>query len=80
MDIYMDGLHQEALDASSMAIDALLALEEDAIALKRQALVWVYVIEWARVTGTSMIIGVAVYMLMVKRRLYRQVGLTRYLA
>ena len=52
-------------------------LEEDAIRLKRQALAWVYVIEWSAVMGTSMIVGVAVYMLMIKRRLYREVGLTR---
>ncbi len=78
MSIYMDGMHQEALEVSSEAIDALLGLEQDAIDLKRQALIWVYVIEWAAVTGTSMIVGVVLYMLMVRRRLYHQVGLTRH--
>lgn len=75
--IYMDGRHQDALDASKDAIELLMELEEDAIELKGQALAWVYVIEWSAVMGTSMIVGVAVYMLMVKRRLYREVGLTR---
>jgi len=78
MDIYLEGRYQDALDASENAIDGLLSLEDDAIELKREALIWVYVIEWTTVLGTSMIVGVAIYMLMVRRKLYRQVGLTRY--
>jgi hypothetical protein len=74
---YMDGFYEEALVGSRDAIDSLLGLEEDAIDLKRQALAWVYVIEWTSVTGTGMLVGVAVYLLMVRRRLYRQVGVTR---
>ena len=77
MDMYLEGWYQDALDASESASDDLLALEDDAIELKREALLWVYIIEWATVLGTSMVVGVVVYMLMVRRRLYRQVGITR---
>lgn len=78
MEMYLEGRYQDALDASESAIEDLLSLEDDAIELKREALMWVYIIEWATVLGTSMVVGVAVYMLMIRRRLYRQVGLTRY--
>ncbi len=78
MELYLNGRYQDALDESEDAIDGLVSLEEDSIELKNEALMWVYIIEWATVMGTSMVVGVAVYMLMIKRRLFRQVGLTRY--
>ncbi len=78
MDLYLDGRYQEALEASHDAIDGLVSLEEDSIELKNEALMWVHIIEWATVTGTGMVVGVAVYLLMIQRRLFRQVGLTRY--
>lgn len=78
MELYLDGQYQDALEASEDAIDGLFSLEEDSIELKNEALMWVYIIEWATVTGTSMVVGVFVYLLMIQRRLFRQVGLTRH--
>jgi uncharacterized membrane protein len=49
----------------------------EALRIKDQALLWIYVVEWTAVTGTSLIAGVVVWALMVRRRLYREVGSTR---
>jgi uncharacterized membrane protein len=49
----------------------------EALRIKDQALLWIYIVEWTAVTGTSLIAGVVVWALMVRRRLYRVVGSTR---
>ena len=48
-----------------------------AIQAKDNALFWIFVIEWFVVTGTSMVAGALLWSLMVRRRLYREVGETR---
>jgi hypothetical protein len=61
--------------------DALASLDEDmddAVKAKDRALFWVYIIEWLSVMGTSLATGVVVWTLMVRRRLYREVGATRF--
>lgn len=52
-------------------------LDQDAIEAKEQALTWVFVIEWFAVSGTALVAGVTLWMLMVGRRAYRDVGITR---
>ena len=44
---------------------------------KDRALFWIFMIEWLAVTGTSMFAGFMVWTLMVRRRLYREVKVTR---
>ncbi|MBU7004241.1 MAG: hypothetical protein HXS50_01645, partial [Theionarchaea archaeon] len=48
-----------------------------AVGLKDAALFWVFLLEWLAVTATSMITGVVLWTLMVRRRMYRNVGTTR---
>jgi hypothetical protein len=50
---------------------------EEVLAFKDQALLWVYVTEWATVTGTFLISGFLLWTLMVSRRFYRKVDQTR---
>jgi hypothetical protein len=68
-------------EAAGAALDsALLELEElikEAIEAKDRAMLWIFVIEWLVVSGTSMIAGVLLWALMVKRKLYREVGETK---
>ena len=49
----------------------------DALELKDQALFWVYLIEWLSITGTGLACGTVLWAIMVRRRLYREVGTTR---
>jgi len=55
----------------------ILEITEDAVALKDEALIWVYISEWLVVTSTSMLAGFVLWTLMVRRRLYRSMGTTR---
>ena len=48
-----------------------------AIKAKQNALTWIYIVEWFTVSGAALISGVFIWMLMVKRKLYREVGVTR---
>jgi hypothetical protein len=45
--------------------------------MKDRALAWVYVTEWLAITGTTMICGYVLWAIMVRRRLYRAVRVTR---
>jgi hypothetical protein len=62
----MDGLHKD-----------LAELDDQAIRLKETALFWIYVIEWLIVTGALFASGAVLWTLMVRRRLYGEVGSTR---
>jgi len=55
-------------------------IEADALKLKDRAMMWVYIVEWLAVLGTSLVTGVVLWAVMVRRRLYREVETTRYLA
>jgi hypothetical protein len=77
MDSYLEGRYEDSLDLAEEAHEALGDLEARTIELKDQALMWVYLTEWAAVSGTCLITGYAIYALMLRRRLYRQVQVTR---
>jgi uncharacterized membrane protein len=57
--------------------DILEKLERQAIELKDRALLWVYLIEWLSVMGVSLLAGFLLWTLMVRRRLYKEIGTTR---
>ena len=80
MPAYFELRFEEVLDAYEEVVEGLGQLEVEAIELKDRALLWVYVIEWLSVTGTAMVAGVLLWTIMVRRRLYREVGTTRMVA
>jgi len=53
------------------------ALSLELIDLKDKALLWIYIAEWSAVSGTAVACGVVLWTLMIRRRLYREVGTTR---
>jgi len=69
------------LVGSSRKMDELISkmkkLLDEAMKVKDSALLWVYTIEWLSVTGTSLLCGYVLYMLMIRRKLFREVGATR---
>ncbi len=75
--LYMEERFTESLDKLREAFDGLLKLAERSMEAKDAALFWVYAIEWLAVTGTFTIVGFALWTLMVRRRLYREVSVTR---
>ena len=74
---YLNLDFQEALESYKTAAKLMDNLEGEAMRLKNRALMWIYVIEWLAVTGTMLVCGMALWSLMVRRRLYRQVRYTR---
>jgi hypothetical protein len=78
-----DGLYlaQEYLLARAGYLDAISDLEDlnyEAMERKDRAMVWVYLVQWFVVSGTAMLAGMVVWTLMVRRRLYREVTVTRF--
>lgn len=75
--LYIEQDFQKAVDMMEESIRRIEELTEDSLKLRERALLWVYVIEYLVVTATSLIAGVTLYTLMVRRRLYREVEITR---
>ena len=75
--LYLDEKYTECLDKVKEAYRALNKISGDAVREKQKALFWVYAVEWLSVTGVSLVVGSLVYALMVKRRYYREVQVTR---
>ena len=76
---YLDKDYTVALALSEDAFGRLKEIEELAVKVKNDALFWVYTIEWLVVTGVALVSGVVLWFIMVRRSLYREVGVTRSL-
>ena len=50
---------------------------DEAIKARNAAAFWIFFTEWCVVTGTSLFAGALIWMLMIRRRLYREVAITR---
>jgi len=75
---YLELQFEDMLESYRVADGMLAQAEEEAVRLKNRTLLWVYVIEWLAVTGTSMVCGFLLWSLMIRRRLYREVRTTRF--
>ena len=75
--LYLDQEYDQSLSQMDDTIEDMESLLDDALRLKDQALLWVYLIEWLSVTGVLMIASFTLWTLMVRRRLYREVAVTR---
>ncbi len=78
-----DRLYMEIdLPGALARIEAALGRLRDADALaarmKDSALFHVYLIEWLAVTGVSLLAGSILYELMIRRRMFREIGTTRF--
>jgi hypothetical protein len=76
--LYLNGLYQDSLSELERGEEIVQDLEKMAVKWKDQALLWIYAIEWALVTGTLTLAGSFTYMVMLRRRLYRRAGLTTF--
>jgi hypothetical protein len=76
-DAYIELRFEEVLEVYGDVGLGLDELEKKALDLKDMTLLWVYVIEWLAVTGTSLVAGWVLWSIMVRRRLYRPMGVTK---
>jgi uncharacterized membrane protein len=77
MDHYFEASLDEALGAFAVALEMSEETMDEAIKVRDQAAFWIFFTEWCVVTGTAMFSGALLWMLMVRRRLFREVELTR---
>ncbi len=75
---YLQLQFEDMLESYRVAEKMLAQAEEEGVRLKNRTLLWIYVIEWLAVTGTSMVCGFILWSLMIRRRLYREVQTTRF--
>jgi len=69
--------YEGSLSVLGDAAKAIGEIEAAALKLKDRAMLWVYVIEWFAILGTSFACGTVLWAVMIRRRLYREVLVTR---
>jgi hypothetical protein len=77
VDFYLEQDYVMTISHMESMNDKIIEITDHAVRLKNEALAWVYVTEWLVVSSVGMVAGVAVWSLMVRRRVYREVGATR---
>jgi hypothetical protein len=75
--LYRDQDWEKAQELLQDMMSRMSKLDDDALKLKDRALMWIYISEWLTVTATLSISGFVLWSLMVRRRLYGEVGVTR---
>lgn len=74
---YVMQRYAESRELMEEVIDELGTISEKGVKLRREALYWVYAVEWLTVTGVSLVSGLVLYSLLVRRVLYAETGTTR---
>ncbi len=75
--LYLKQEYEKAAETMDLALSRMEQVRQDAMRLKDRALFWVYLTEWLVVTGVFLLAGFAVWTLMIQRKLYREVEVTR---
>ncbi len=75
--LYIEGDYEGAWQVMEALLDEFAKVSEESMKLRQRALLWVYLIEWLAVTATLLVCGSVLWTLMVRRRLYREVAVTR---
>ncbi len=77
IDDYADQDYQPAIDFLESVSEEVRVISQEAASLKEEALFWVYLSEWLAVTSTAIISGLVLWSLMIRRRMQREVRVTR---
>ncbi len=77
IDSYLEQDYSSTISTMETLSLRLGEIGRDAIHLKDQALFWVFVAEWLVVSAAAIIGGVLVWGLMIRRRMYKDAGVTR---
>lgn len=74
---YLELRFDEVLETCREVDQMLGRIEQHAMKLKDMALFWVYLIEWLVVFSVSLLTGFGIWTLMIRRKLYKEVKVTR---
>ena len=77
LQFYVQAKMEDALAAFSKTLKMCDDTMDQAIKARNEAAFWIFFTEWCVVTGTSLFVGAMIWILMVKRRLYKEVAVTR---
>jgi hypothetical protein len=77
MEYYVEQDYASTVSYMESMSEKVIAITEEAVRLKNEAMAWVYAFEWLTVTGASLVAGTSLWSLMIRRRLYKQAGSTR---
>jgi hypothetical protein len=75
--LYLTDDYSAAWETMNGVLDRFNEISDEAVKIRERALLWVYITEWFVVTGTMIICGSVLWALMIRRRLYREVAVTR---
>ncbi len=75
--LYLEERYAESIERIDEAFEGLREVSANSLQMKDRALFWIYVVEWLAVMGTCMVTGFTLWSLMIRRRLYREVSVTR---
>jgi len=76
-DQYLDQEYDSVISTMAVLSSRLKDITALAVRLKDQALFWVFISEWLAVTSAAIFAGVLVWTLMIRRKAYRPVKVTR---
>jgi len=74
---YLEGDFAQAAEILKGIMGAYPTIEEHLADLKNRTLMWIHLYEWISVVSTGVICSMIIWSLMIKRGLYRDVGITR---
>lgn len=75
--LYIEQDYQGCLEAISGLVEEMSTLDEAAMKAKDAAFLWIYLTEWSAVTATVTISGYLLFVVMMRRKFYREVSSTR---
>ncbi len=74
---YLQQDYATSVDTMDSLSNQVAEITSDAVALKDEAMFWVYVSEWLAITSAAIMSGTILWTLMIRRRAYREVSSTR---
>ncbi len=77
VDSYVEQDYSTAIALMESLTERIGVLSKDAVRLKDEAMLWVYISEWLAVTSVAIVSGIVLWSLMVRRRMYRSTEATR---
>ena len=76
-EVYLEGGFDECLNIMAEIKAKQYSVMKASFEARDSALFWVHITEWCAITGASILGGILIWALMVRRRLYREVKVTR---
>lgn len=78
IDDYLEQDYPAAISFLQSVTDTAKEISRDVVRLKDEALLWIYLVEWLAVSGTTMVSAFVIWSLMIRKRAYKEVNTTRF--